>query len=395
MSADEERPDEESDPSNVDLDETDEAEAANEDFADDGAASEEEIPASDASQVTEPEGASLAELQGRISAYPSQDIAAVPRTRLLDGAEKIVYFFALLAGGAFILLGKSYGWLSAWAAAIFAIVCIVLYAGFAWTSQRENPVRADRLGDNCYYLGLVYTLASLIASLIAIDRGADVSGLIGNFGVALVSTAAGIVTRLILIQLRAESDDVDQRARIALAQTAQAMQSDLQNSSAAFRSALISAQESFRISVQSTEENVEHASDLVERLKEFEISPEEMERTVFGAISKIEEAANSIGKVADRLEDQNRELSDAAALTERSDKALSSIYDALEKLVPAIDKHHQASQRASETMDRQSAQVEEHTRKLQSNADEARQAVEKVYKSLGELSSVIVDRVKK
>ncbi|MEC7291616.1 MAG: hypothetical protein VXW22_16160, partial [Pseudomonadota bacterium] len=127
-----------------------------------------------------------------------------PRRHFVSTVEKLFYFVALIVGSAIILLGKANGLLSAWQTTIFAVALITGYFLLAIFHNSTNTVRADRLGDNCYYLGFVFTLASLIATLIQVDAGSDITGLIGNFGIALVSTAAGIIGRLILIQLRSE-----------------------------------------------------------------------------------------------------------------------------------------------------------------------------------------------
>lgn len=62
--------------------------------------------------------------------------------------------------------------------------------------------------DNCYYMGLLFTLVSLIYSLIALflfnvggyDVAERTNNLIGSFGIALFSTFAGILFRILLLQ---------------------------------------------------------------------------------------------------------------------------------------------------------------------------------------------------
>ena len=68
--------------------------------------------------------------------------------------------------------------------------------------EREQP----RLGDEVYYLGLLYTLTSLCAALVSLflldrpdqtlERRTD--EMIGSFGIALLTTMAGIVMRMAL-----------------------------------------------------------------------------------------------------------------------------------------------------------------------------------------------------
>ena len=317
-----------------------------------------------------------------------------PIQRLSDKTEKLAYIFVLLVGGAIILFGKIGGWLGPWPAAHFAIVSITAYAFFAWTSQKENPVRADRLGDNCYYLGLVYTLASLIASLIIIDRGADVNALLGNFGVALVSTAAGIVARLLLIQFKSETDDVDQRARITLAETAQGMQADLLAASSVFRSLMIEAQESFRISVDRTRNNLEQAEEVVSRVQSLDISPDKLNESLFGVISNIEKASTSISGASDTFQRHTQALEGTANSVLKAETSMANIQATLEQVANTLERQRAATEQVISAMVMQSERAEQHSRKLEINAEEARLATEKVYKSLGDLASTIVGRLK-
>ena len=94
------------------------------------------------------------------------------------------------------------------AGALVAAVLAVAIIGVAgWRYYRDN-VRAEHAqtaGDNLYYLGLLFTLVSLILALIQLfvwDRGTSVDErayeLIGNFGVALFSTVAGILARILM-----------------------------------------------------------------------------------------------------------------------------------------------------------------------------------------------------
>lgn len=90
-----------------------------------------------------------------------------------------------------------------------AVVVLILYG---WYACRKSPrwETMARTGDDLYYLGLLFTLVSLIYSLIvlfilgapgdAVDRTHE---LIGSFGVALISTVTGILGRVILHSLQA------------------------------------------------------------------------------------------------------------------------------------------------------------------------------------------------
>lgn len=99
-----------------------------------------------------------------------------------------------------ILFPGVVGTVAATAVAVAAIILLGLY-------YHRHDRLADRqlVGDNLYYLGLLFTLASLIIALSRLflfGGEGSVEGrayeLIGNFGIALIATVAGILGRVLL-----------------------------------------------------------------------------------------------------------------------------------------------------------------------------------------------------
>jgi hypothetical protein len=317
----------------------------------------------------------------------------VSKRRISDTAEKITYFVALLAGSAFILLGKTAGWLTPTAGAVAAFIFIVAYFGVSWLSIRQRVMRADRLGDNCYYLGLVYTLASLIATLIQIEGGAEIAGLLGNFGVALVSTATGIIARLILIQFRSENDDVEDRARNDLAQAAQEMRSSLLSSAEAFRTLLVGAQETFRISIEHTRANVEDAREITERMKGMEVSPETLNTALKATVVQLEAAGARLSEAGREIRDQANAVTSTVTAAERSEVGLRKIDHVLNDLARTLEKQRAATENIVAALDGQKVFLAQHRAAMEADAERAREAVQKVYSALGDLANTIVRRV--
>ena len=98
-----------------------------------------------------------------------------------------------------------------------ALASVALILVYALICKRAGwfDSQPDRLGDNCYYLGFLLTLASLSAALIAVEnhpagqRGELVEALIASFGVSLFSTVAGIALRVVFMQLRPDGEAAD------------------------------------------------------------------------------------------------------------------------------------------------------------------------------------------
>ena len=97
-----------------------------------------------------------------------------------------------------------------------ALAAVAMMVFYGWQAC-QKPGRGEeisRAGDDLYYLGLLFTLVSLIYTLIALfilggagDTAAHTHELIGSFGIALFSTVAGILGRVILHSMREQPDN--------------------------------------------------------------------------------------------------------------------------------------------------------------------------------------------
>ena len=107
-------------------------------------------------------------------------------------------------GGLVLIVGVRLIAPSLGGATIAAVLAVVVVAGLGTCYYRDDKRDRGRAGDDLYYLGLLFTLCSLIHTLVALfgaDAGATpsrIEQLIGNFGIALVSTVAGILGRILL-----------------------------------------------------------------------------------------------------------------------------------------------------------------------------------------------------
>lgn len=221
--------------------------------------------------------------------------------------------------------------------------CMVVYAFIIGrdTSGLHNP-------DNCYYMGLLLTLVSLIYSLVTLfflknDAGVDerTYNLIGSFGIALFSTFLGILLRILLLQIEYEKggspdganahvvlnpeDDLSETAfqlRCALTQTIADMN--------VFRGAIIT-------SVQETHREAEELR--VETTKQFKKTTNEQTKILSALFTT---ATSKLAEVGDGITDsaaQMQELLDGLLTKVTSDglELSSSIKEILESLQETVD----------------------------------------------------------
>jgi methyl-accepting chemotaxis protein len=126
------------------------------------------------------------------------------------------FLIAALCGGATLVAMKLLG-LDQLYITISACAIIIAY----WAIVAAVPVlriREDQLGDNCYYLGFLFTLASLAYALYQFGGTGDVDQIVANFGLALGSTITGILLRVLINQARRDVLETETDARMALAE---------------------------------------------------------------------------------------------------------------------------------------------------------------------------------
>ncbi len=162
----------------------------------------------------------------------------LPRRRFVDDMpDKGLFLLVALVGFTGIIFLKRLGaegsdttW-PVWVRSpdTIAAGAVMLMLGYGLVALRMPMVklRPDRLGDNFYYLGFIFTLASLSAALLQLRGGFQINDILGSFGIALVTTIVGIIGRVVFLQMRNEIDDVQEAVRRDLATTAANLRSQL------------------------------------------------------------------------------------------------------------------------------------------------------------------------
>lgn len=138
--------------------------------------------------------------------------------RVRDGLDKAFLAIAFVAGAVGILWLKQLD-IEPWWAALFSAGVLVSYAIAAW-ANRYLALEPEVIGDNSYYLGFIFTLISLGATLYQMGGTGTDSGalrdVIAGFGVALSSTIIGVFLRVFMMQLRIDIVARDRHARLEL-----------------------------------------------------------------------------------------------------------------------------------------------------------------------------------
>lgn len=220
----------------------------------------------------------------------------------LDRAALLAAFL-LGAGGsvALKLAGVPPLWAALWPIAVLAAYVL------ASLGTRAAAIEPEAVGDNCYYLGFLFTLASLATTLYQIrDLGtAEGGGLAGagvipevisGFGVALSSTIAGVFGRVMLMQMRPDVAARDLEAR-----------RDLQVGAREFRAALSAASRGLKAAA------VESAQHTAEREAEIRRLGEEQASAMAEATTRAVEFAQRLAEESEAAAQRLREASERLA----------------------------------------------------------------------------------
>lgn len=139
-------------------------------------------------------------------------------TRTRENLDKVFLASAFIVGASGIISLKQFD-IEPWWAALFAAGVLLSYAFATWFTQ-NLALEPETIGDNSYYLGFIFTLISLGATLYQLTgTGTEVGILrdvIAGFGVALSSTIIGVFLRVFMMQLRTDVVARDRHARLEL-----------------------------------------------------------------------------------------------------------------------------------------------------------------------------------
>ena len=136
--------------------------------------------------------------------------------RLGDEQDKKAFWIAFLGGFALISVIRGIGFITSdpthvglspfdFLAIFSAILVICCYVAYFMVTTNRSGISLDRASDNVYYVGLLFTLASLAISLIKLvsvepesgAAAARVIDLLPDFGLALFSTIFGIAGKFL------------------------------------------------------------------------------------------------------------------------------------------------------------------------------------------------------
>lgn len=281
-------------------------------------------------------------------------------------------FMAFAGLGSLIILGAKWLNAPAWTVALGAVGLIFAYALIV-NLKGTGKLRSDQAGDNCYYLGLIYTLTSLSYAIFTFDPNKTATTIVQGFGIALASTIAGLILRVFFSQSRVDLFEVEDTARLELAEAAAKLKGELSLISQSFTSFAVGLQQSV----------TEVRDEAIEGVKE----------TSTKAVSAVQDLAN---EVRTTLETQATELSAhgkkvaentalVATALERHKQSLDDLSEGFDDVSEGIEEMAEASQ----SMAKHSAELLAHTKASKETQAQALALTTKLEKAASDVLSSI------
>jgi methyl-accepting chemotaxis protein len=224
--------------------------------------------------------------------------------------DRYGFLFFASVGAVAILAAKHFSAATEWVA-IGAIALMILYALIV-NMRGTGKLRSDQAGDNCYYLGLIYTLTSLAYAIFTFDPEDTATTIVQGFGIALATTIVGLVLRVFFNQSRVDLYEMEETARLELTEAAARLKSELSQIALEFKDFAFGLQ-------QSVSEIRDEAKDSINASAQKSV---EVVETLANRVSE------KLGKQADELE---ASVSDFA-------KKTGSVTRSLERHNTSIDK---------------------------------------------------------
>lgn len=213
-----------------------------------------------------------------------------------------------------------------------AIVLMIAY-GFAAFRFRRVQLRPDRLGDNFYYLGFIYTLASLSAALLQLREGARIEDLLGSFGIALFTTIVGVAGRVLFVQMRGDIDEVEDEVRRDLLSASADLRAQLNVTLGEFETFHTGVQQATRKAAEqaltATQDGIANISRLANA------AAENIDRAFAREAEKVQALEQTTSRIEKGLKDLTTEVADRlldlAESLDRMVKQLAVAVDALNR----------------------------------------------------------------
>ena len=209
---------------------------------------------------------------------------------------------------------------------------------YAFVSRSVHTFRlsSERVGDNCYYLGFLFTLVSLSNALYSFGDGDEeaINYVISNFGIALGSTITGMLIRVMFNQMKIEPEQIEERIKENLTDTGHRLTGEIENVIGEMNSLSATLKNSMAEALESTD------SLLKDSKKKHANLVDSIDKLTEDVIFRNERTANAINESIERITGTSSLEAPTQTIRKSLEKFADNINEAnskMEKLSSILD----------------------------------------------------------
>ncbi len=286
-----------------------------------------------------------------------------------DSKERLLFGIFTVVGAAIIITLRILNDLSVqsfvlnFVIALIAVSFIIIYGFINLKTLNLVGNALDRSSDNAYYLGLLYTLFSLTYSLVKVGKNLgndgvatgslDILSLLAGFGIALLSTIAGIGMRVWMQQYNNDPGTIDNEARQQLGR----MLDEIKTSMIRFQGDLSTLSTTYNTTSEELNRRVSETLEEATRIHADNIKTVSKQLVDLAAENKrqIEVIGNSAQEISETLTESAEVLkSSFSQITSNIETNLNNFSNRLdnssEKISDVVDKIDNAAQQMTNTV---------------------------------------------
>lgn len=205
-----------------------------------------------------------------------------------------------------------------WLGFVAPLLVMLAYMFFGYRT-RGSDVAEEKFADSCYYLGFIFTIASIVVCLLDVPKmsvGSGLQDIALRFGAAMISTVLGMAVRVYLVSFRKDSNDALQDVEQALLDTTQLFTAQLQENLKTLQSFEQQVFSASKSSVASVQAQIEALSrNFSETLSEFYARLNEENRAAFREMADEGKAASA--RLADAVDGYSQGMQSHLSSIER------------------------------------------------------------------------------
>ncbi len=214
--------------------------------------------------------------------------------------------------------------------------------------NRDKVVSDEKFADSCYYLGFIFTIATILAILMDLESiNHDLTTIASRFGMAMISTLLGIIARVFIIGFKQDSRAALDKVERTLLQTANNLVDQMEQAS-----------QRFGQFTQQLQNDTEHALNTIAST---------FEQLANNQSKQLEAATQNLSQFSDKIQENvNKTFNQINPQFDKLDKSFTSLEQNLDKFNQALAKHQEQYNQMdfAKVLDLNKSAIEQLTHKL-------------------------------